>query len=97
MDALKFVYEMFKNDKDFPVAAIKNIGERVCVPIFRECSSDVLLKFFVLKISDVMNLMEAKLARVSIYSFLCYCHSAHSLPPLSLSLPPLSLSLGDRS
>ncbi|XP_019852740.1 PREDICTED: DNA-dependent protein kinase catalytic subunit [Amphimedon queenslandica] len=65
VDALKFVYEMFKNDKDFPVAAVKGIGERLCVPLFTECSSAVLLEFFVLKISDVMCIMEAKLARVT--------------------------------
>ena len=64
VNVLTFVYEMFKNDKDFPVLALKSIGERVCIPLFRECSSSLLLEFFVLKISDVMSIMEAKLARV---------------------------------
>lgn len=68
LNALSHVYKMFTNDKDYPLSAVRGIAERVFLPLLRECSQAVLLKFFVSWVCDIINTMEAKLARVK---YLC--------------------------
>ena len=68
LNALSHVYKMFTNDKDYPLSAVRGIAERVFLPLLRECSQAVLLEFFVSWVCDIMNTMEAKLARVK-----CLC------------------------
>lgn len=72
LNALSHVYKMFTNDKDYPLPAVRGIAERVFLPLLRECSQAVLLEFFVSWVCDIMNTMEAKLARVKCLCLLCY-------------------------
>ena len=72
LNALSHVYKMFTNDKDYPLSAVRGIAERVFLPLLRECSQAVLLEFFVSWVCDIMNTMEAKLARVKCLCLLCY-------------------------
>ena len=64
-ETLDKVYTLFMDDKRYPAAAQKNIGERVCLPLMNKCEQSALVAFFVSRIKDIMSVIEAKMNRVN--------------------------------
>ena len=74
MEAINTGYIIFTNEDGYRSDARRAVMQRVCLPLLRACSEQVLRDFFLKHICDIITILEARESRVSLmhesYGFL---------------------------
>ena len=65
--ALSKSLEILTDERGYPTDARRAVGERVCLTLAQECSTQALEEFFITHIPTIMSTVESKLSRVSHY------------------------------
>ena len=78
MEAINTGYVIFTNEDGYRNDVRRAVMERVCLPLLRVCSEQVLREFFLKYICDIVSILEARESRVSIvYESYGFCYSPY--------------------
>ena len=66
MEAINTGYVIFTNEDGYRSDARRAVMDRVCLPLLRACSEQVLREFFLKHICDVVAILETRESRVSL-------------------------------
>jgi len=64
MEAIHTAYNIFSNENSFSSDARRAAMDRVCLPLLRVCSEQVLRDFFLQNICDIMTILDTRESRV---------------------------------
>ena len=70
MEAINTSYAIFTNEDGYRSDARRAVIDRVCLPLLRACSEQVLREFFLEHICDFVAILETRESRVSLVSIL---------------------------
>jgi hypothetical protein len=62
--AIDVAYGVFTNEQSYPPEARRAACERVCLTLLRSCSEQTLRDFFVDRIREITDVIEANLSKV---------------------------------
>ncbi|XP_065898419.1 DNA-dependent protein kinase catalytic subunit-like isoform X2 [Dysidea avara] len=65
MEAIRTAYAIFTNENSFSSDARRAAMDRVCLPLLRVCSEQVLREFFLENICDIMTVLDTRESRMS--------------------------------
>ena len=66
MEAINTGYVIFTNEDGYRNDVRRAVIKRVCLPLLRVCSEQVLREFFLKHICDIVAILEARESRVSL-------------------------------
>ena len=76
MEAINTGYVIFTNEDGYRNDVRRAVMERVCLPLLRVCSEQVLREFFLKHICDIVAVLETRESRVS-FAYESYGFSKH--------------------
>lgn len=66
MEAINTGYIIFTNEDGYSNDARRAVMDRVCLPLLRACSEQVLREFFLKYICEIVTILETRESRVSL-------------------------------
>lgn len=74
-EAIDVAYQLFTNERDYPLEGRRAIAERVCLTLMKSCDEVALREFFLDHVGEIMTTVEDKLSKVNLEassSRICY-------------------------